>query len=327
MLRGKVKTVTDASGTTTYKYDRLGRLEKEEYPVYATNTSANSTGQYRAERIISYDGDTDLDNFNTGIFYTSGYARGGSYPYNIAILPVLDILTYYDANGNFQFETVTNTSYDGFGNPVIEEIWDSVGTANAWKTTKNYYDSYNNLNISVDPAGNETKMSYDSLSRPTEILDCYGNKYKTEYETQVSSNGTSKNKSYFMPGGTSLQQYVAENTNDIHGRVIEKKAYGDNGQTLTEKYKYDYLGNLTDYTDPNNNLNSYGATVHYEYDDASRLTGTRNAKNEYSSVGYDYRGNITSSSVSSQRQFTKTYDAQGRLLSDKDQLNKFQYYH
>jgi YD repeat-containing protein len=202
-----------------------------------------------------------------------------------------------------------------------------VGTAKIWKTAKNYYDSRERLAISVDPAGNETKMYYDDFNRPTQTIDCYGNKYFTEYETAVISTGATKDKSYFTPNGTTSQQYLTENIMDIYGRVVEKKAFGDNSEWLSEKYKYDYLGNLTGYTDANNNLNSYGVTTHYEYSPADRLTGTVNAKGEYSEIIYDDRGNITNSYVANQRQFTKKYDAQGRLIEDKDQLNKFQYYH
>jgi RHS repeat-associated protein len=314
MLLGQVKTVTDENGVTEYEYDLLGRVTKEISPVYEAYASVNSKSAYHFERETYYYSPMLTD-----------YAYGGYS--NVYTRAAESILYRYDASGNAAALSQSISYYDGLGNLVRERALDNVDGGSMWIYNNYYYNSSNLLIYTTDTYGNVTKTSYDSLNRPVSTVDFYGNSYITDYETAITATGT-KSENYFTPNGTTLKQFLVENTEDIYGRTVEKRTYeGDkNSQPLLEKYSYDLVGNLTGYTDPNNNLNSDGVTVKYAYNSANRLTSTKNAKNETSSVSYDGRGNVTGSTVGGQRQFTKQYNERGQITDDKDQLNNFQYY-
>jgi RHS repeat-associated protein len=314
MVLGKVRFITDADGTTEYRYDDMGRLTREISPTFLSNASPVAQSEYHYEKSIAYE-------YYTLTGYTDGYYVN---PYTTT---VTTRLFRYDSAGNYVLLTSNTDFYDGLGNLARNVTVDSVNNSNEEIQRDYYYSTaVNKLAKEKDPQGNITSYVYDGLSRLVQTTDAFGNKYSTAFETAITATGA-KSESYFTPAGTTLKQYLVENTEDIYGRTVEKRAYGDNNQILLEKYGYDYVGNLTGYTDPNNNLNSEGVTVKYAYDSKNRLTSAKNAKNETSSVGYDKKGNILSSTVSGQRQFTKEYNKQGQIISDKDQLNKFQHYH
>jgi RHS repeat-associated protein len=322
MVWGKVKTVIDANGTITYEYDNLGRVTKETYPVYETTTTQlnSTTGiteivtkQYRKEREITYGHNSDS--------ITDGLIPD-SYGRKLYTVFAYDRLKYYDvATGNLVFITQTWNDYDGFGNLVWNEYYDTVNGAGAWLINKYYYNNdFNKVSRNVDPLNNSTSYEYDALGRLSKTTDPYLNQYIAEFESSVTSMGT-KSKSYFIANGSSAKENVVELTNDTWGRTVEKNSYG-----LTEKYSYDLVSNLTAYTDANNNLNSYGVTNKFVYDGKNRLTDVINAKNETVLTSYDEQDNIISSYVSGNRSFTKTYDAQGRIVEDKDPSDKLQIY-
>ena len=303
MFFSKPKTVTDDNGTTEFQYDNLGRLIKEISPIYETYDTVNAKKQYKAERTLDY---------NNYIL--------GDYGRRILSLGVSEELIHKAVSNNaVVFVSQAEKYYDGFGNLAISREVDTINGVSAWVTNKYFYDSQNNLSSFADPQGNITSYSYDTLNRITQITDPYLNKQITMNETEITSSGR-KNKTYFQANGSSAEQYVVENTLDIYGRLIEKCQ----GGSITEKYTYDLVNNLTSYTDPNNNLNSQNVTNKFTYDGRNRLTEVRNANNELTYISYDDKNNITYFSVDGQTTFTKKYDPQGRLIEDKDALNKIQ---
>ena len=307
MMLGKIKTVTDTNGVTNFEYDNLGRLTKESYPVYSTNDTINATAQYKAERTIQY---------GTNTLTTVDYGR------QLRTAIVYDVLRYRDVPyNNSVFFSANWSEYDGFGNLVVSELYDNAEGTEDYIPTKFYYDVQNQLQKVVDPLGNIALFEYDALNRLTKITDPYLNNYINEYETAVTSAGA-KAKSYFMANGSNTKENIIEVTSDIYGYIIQQQQ-----ENIIEKFSYDLAGNTTSYTDGNNNLNSYGVTNSYIYDSGNRLEGMYNAKNEYTSIGYDAKGNILNSYVAGTKQFTKSYDAQGRMVEDKDQLNNTQTFH
>ena len=300
MLTGNIKEKTDINGTTTYQYDLLGRIKKETYPIYETFDTMSTTETYYAEKIYTYSNErlTDIPDFFSTPVYT---------------LKVHEILKYYDSSQNIVFQNEATRYYDGLGNMLRAKIPEIVEGALIDTTTSIVYNENQQIVKVVDPLGNITNISYDFLGRMTEISDPSG-VYVNEYETEILSTGT-KARSYLVNGP------VTEMEQDFNGRTISQTQTIGNDE-LISRFTYDLAGNLTSYTDPNNNQNSHGVTEKYTYTPYNRLESVVNANNEATYYNYNSVGNITSFSVGGQTQFTKKYNELGAIIEDKDPHNK-----
>ncbi len=331
MVLGKVKTVTDNNNkTTTYDYDNLGRKTLETYPAYEYYTSDSGAKENMyAKRIVNY-----YDRISEE--HTPKYEES----IKLLGMGVEEKLIYYDLTDpeNPQDELVKHTIdfYDGFGNIFKKYTRDIINWAYGFAVSKYFYNECSLLEKIIAPLDNITEYSYDNAGRLTETKDDLGNLYVTRFNLKQDAPG-SKSISYFInandiqPNGTyedNNRKNIVENYYDIYGRVAEKRAYKQySSDYVTEEYDYDIIGNVVGYTDAKGNKNSLGYTTYNEYDGLNRLVYTTNAKDERTEIIYDTQGNITTIYMKEpnkpqQKLFTKTYDEQGRMLTDQDPFDK-----
>ena len=341
MLLGVVKTATDDDGNITYyEYDNLGRPTRIVYPRYTTYSSYGTpdTEILPVENIVyesvlrNYDnisGDNKLmsQRVSTTLKYYDVTDLDIAYPANtdLASIPY----TYYGNQMNY---------YLGTGEIIESKVIDKLAAGEnepySVVTTKYYYNTLANTVTVVDPQGNQTVTQYDGLGREVKITDEFDNLQKFEYN--ISSDGIGfKAQSYFVPADdATAKENIVEYKYDRLQRVVSEKGYSSYPDAFSEvQYAYDYVGNVIGITDANGNLNSDGYTQTNTYDKLNRLISTKNANNEIIRNTYDNAGNIkkqtlTDSNGTESILYQRSYDGEGKLLSDTDNSgnsNVYQY--
>ncbi|MBU5334084.1 hypothetical protein KQI61_17975 [Anaerocolumna aminovalerica] len=324
MLLGQVLTETDNENkTTSYSYDYYGRITLIQQPDF-TNISGDT---YAVRQEYSYiDGHNwdYLDGNYWGIYGTT-----------------VNTCTVYvnKADNTLSYYNQLSTLYDAYGNLMLEKNR-STGVTQSMYT----YDNMQRVISSIDAIGNTVTQSYDPWGLVKEVTDSFGNLYVSDYDIL---NNMSMN--YFiakdniaayranMASNVYKENYV-ELLYDQFGRNVERKVY-ENWPTksgeLSERYNYDFVGNLTGYTDPKRNLNKDGVTTTYQYDSLNRIVRVRDAMNQITNIYYTILGEIESitlntdaSSTTPINLYTKSYNELGNVISKTDNkgYNKSYYY-
>lgn len=183
--------------------------------------------------------------------------------------------------------------------------------------TMQQYNSYQELEVIVDPVGNTTKNSYDEFGR---------------IEKEVNGNGEATLFSYDeeqrliavkSPGGRRLRWSYNEQG------LLEKKTFV-NGNTLKYEYSggdvvrivhssgrafdlaYDSQHNLSELTTPE------GSQLHWKYDDLGRLVKETSATGYWYTYQYDAAGNTIQITEADSNINTFSYDAADNLIGAKD---------
>ena len=287
---GQLQSVTDPRGnsgihtnsrsnyTSTYEYDRLGRL------LCITLPGDPSTG------VIS--DDIDFTYYDDGSLYKRIEADGGITTYTYT--PRGDVASVEISGGSSPSylaenryddvrnlirtiapdETVTLYTYDDW-NRLIEVEYPE-GNGESYK-----YDAYDNLITLTDGLGRKTENTYDVLGRLLKTERPDETAYTYQYDRLGSLTRTTD------PDGRELTWEY-----DERGLPIQES---DVGRSLTTSYSYDLAGNLVGKTDPNG---TEGVFV-YNADNLPltiTLTGT-NAASQVYTYQYDEAGSLMSADL------------------------------
>ncbi|MBO9713324.1 LysM peptidoglycan-binding domain-containing protein [Sphingomonas sp.] len=313
----------DAPATTSFEYDRLGRVTK----------STDALGNYEQYTLDAFGNRTTVRNklgaITTNLFDRRGlltsestavsgdYGTGGG-----GVSSTTIVNTYaYDARGNMKQRvegsgtSVARTTlffYDK-ANRLIEQrgMAVAVGYAGASATPSTFftYDGRGNLIKKVDPAGAATFAYYDRLDRKiaeidalgtysTFAYDAVGNLTATRlYATQVALPGTPGGNPPATPsGGYRETTYTYDNadrlrTSNVAGQLVGSwngSSYVTATTTLTTTYDYDGNGNAIKTTGPD------GSAVFAYYDKLGRKTSQIDAELYRTDWSYDANGNALS---------------------------------
>ncbi|MGE5417705.1 MAG: RHS repeat-associated core domain-containing protein [Acidobacteriota bacterium] len=287
MLLGLPTTITDAQNhTTVNEYDKLGRVISTKLPNVTVNGVVCQVYQ-----IINYQTGVTSDLFdetNQGLVTT-----------------LVETYTLFSSNKYNWHKTYFNC----YGKPVLDVLYDPV---RGWVIQAQcHYDAFNRLIFARDAEGNVYTYEYDAFNRPLGAYDPDGNCYGADY-----LDGARQKVTFFNPVGTGERQHELETTFDQLGNLKTKK---DVKSGITESFAPDYVGNVTQYTDPKGNVFNYG------YDKLNRLTSIKDPVN-VKPINYDYTilGNLKTVTIADNVYSwttTKNYDEMGRLISSVDPAN------
>ena len=333
-LNGQLDTVTDAENNrSTFEYDGHDRLSKTRYPVATTGALASSTTDYEQ---LTYDANSNViqDRRRDGQLISFTY-------------DALNRMTFKDVPNVVAGEYDVTTTYDNFNRPI------SV-TDNQANTVGAGYDALGRMISQSSPMGSFT-MTYDLAGRLTRITHPDAVFFTYSYNTSdltgiLQSTSTSLvtytydnlgRRTAITRGNSTVTSY----TWDPIGRL---GSYGQNlggtagdvtwrGPTAGTLVSYNPASQLTAITRDND---PYAWTAHYN---VNRAYGT-NGLNQLTSagattLGYDLRGNLTTSGTSSYGYTSENrlatgpggvtlyYDPTGRLsrLTQGTATTKFEY--
>ncbi|MBQ3630548.1 MAG: S-layer homology domain-containing protein [Prevotella sp.] len=317
----RISTVSDGNGRSlTFKYmsveganlinriiDPLGRTIVFGYQLNST------TGRYQLS------GFKDAKENDTQYYYGNSSKVSTSKLLTQIKLP----------NGNY----INNTYHDKNYRLTKTENGDSKTTVNV----TSHYDS----SVSTD---SEVKVSRAN-GTSTYNYAYNANNVMTSMSGPESMNVTIK--PYGTTGMQHLPQKITTNSMNISniayddkGNVTQVDVSGD-GKTLSTKYEYNTLNDITKMTDPMGNVTTYTYTngnltkvqspisgVYTSIDRNSNGTPSKVTNGEGVSVsyGYDGYGNLNKITLPGSLVTVPTYDAAGRLTSIKDALGNIYSY-
>jgi large repetitive protein len=287
---GRSSSASDTTYQTTYIYDSLGdELTKTSPPVPGYPDGMTTTSTYTTATTPAWGGgDTPA-----GLLASTTNADGATTSYNYTSGGDL-------AEKNSPLGQETTYAYDGLGDVEYESIfYDSAGTCLAPSAGQTYgpcenagsavqaetyfgYDPQGRLLTETDPPTTDAVTGTQHTEQTAYTYDADGD-VLTTVESDLTGGDPSRTTTNVYNGDDQLSS-----TTDPAG--------------LTTGYAYDAYGNLATRTDPN------GAQYSYTYDaDGRRLTETLD---NFTGTG------PTPSAPAAQLLDTKTYDGDGRLITD-----------
>jgi RHS repeat-associated protein len=271
--------VDSGSGPTTYlQYDLMDRQTL----VTGPDTSADPQGERTR---YTYDDAGRLTQLELprGV-QTTAFANDFSIFYSYDLLDRVVKQTSYDLDGSGAITATRNTHYcyDTPGN-LISVTTPRAGLASitcpttAAFTTKYTYDAAHRLLTKTDPLSHAQTFTYDSNDNLATLKDESGNTQTRSYDQR-----------------------------DLLTKVVDPFVVG--GRTLTTKYDYDGVGNLTREVSPRgydastDKVNFTNFLTKYQYDAVNQLTRvdlpiSSTTAASYIHNAYDANGNLTSSSL------------------------------
>ena len=290
----RVKTETDAAGTTSFGYDANGRITS------VTDKNKNTTGYVldaNGNIIETHHPDLTITRYEYDAMnrLTAVYGHGEKtpqvlYQYDYRGLVTLESNALkqskefrYDENGNLTYIKdedgfITNYKYNEVN--LISEIGYSDG--------KNAFFQYNGTGELVwfkDWTG-ETSYTRDALNRITSVSDPNTRKFDADNKLEYGYDGVGNTTLIKYPDGTQVDYYYnADNrvvaTKDVEGGV-SRFSYDPEGNLVFTEYPnyetsynyYDAAGRLiqTDEYSPNG-LNTF--STRYQWDPAGNLLGEK----------------------------------------------------
>lgn len=330
----KLTSVTDANQhSTTYLYDKAGRLEYETDPIgkkyrYTYHPDGKLDKKYNATSGTDVLQVTYSHN-NRGQITGKQYADGTSVSYG------------YDSNGRLQSASNANISYT-FNNYTGGSFKGRLKSVkdNTYNRTVSY-DQYNSLGqrkqvtVSDGNGSRTTTHQYDDANRPwiitagtkvfTYLYDKLGRRDSISYPNGVTvkhgydnldrltsikhSTGTATitfaNYSGFDKTGNRKNKITSNGTETYHHDEIYRLTQTDTPKG-SEKYTYDDVGNRTGGPGPKESL----PIVTYAYDAANRMTYGRQLGYDYDDAGNQISRNIPNAP---DKGWTLTWDQENRL--------------
>ncbi|KAA9006329.1 RHS repeat-associated core domain-containing protein [Paenibacillus spiritus] len=306
---GLVTEQKDSNGqTTNYDYDNQGRIKKITYPKMISNdngTPYQDTEEYNYYPNMVSD---HFDETNAGIH----------------VLKVDTFKIRTQLTSGAKSITYCNYLYNGLGMLLTQEQWDEYQAK--WTFDQFHYNESGQATYAKDKSGNTVTAGYDVWGRQNLGVDEFANRYISEYDLKQR-----KTTNYRISAADGKTWNRVEETQNPWGQVTSRTTtYTDlhqKAQTISEQYRYDLAGNLTGYTDPNQNMNEDGVTTSFVYDGLNRLAQVKNALNQ--STFYIYDGNNQITKVSMQEkggapQTLKTgvYNEVGLPIAKQDGLGQ-----
>jgi YD repeat-containing protein len=306
---------------TTFAYDQNGNKVRELLPDGEMQTwSYDAHGNLVLHKVYNQtNGVTNSTASQTiwDIYDTTNDGHGGQldaeYRYSSDFTPTGTTLAYANST-NYQEKTLY--TYDSLGRQsTVTDYTNSGGTATVSTSTQYTYDTISGNEASITTPDGTIDYSYNEA---TGLLQ----------ETTTSSNDTFY---YYNALGQLADVYSLKLNGTPYATYTGPSATTGlstfSGTPLTTVYTYDPAGNLSSVTDPN------GMVTTYFYDDENRLTSEMvvDGSNELFSAQYQLyddgqRENETDtryssgSTVSSQIEYTWTYDNANRLMSEQLQI-------
>jgi len=286
--------------------------------IYQSVKNVDGTTQ-TLEQKYTYD-------FNTGdtLTYTDGRQNTTEYQYD-----GLHRLRYVINPANPTVKTKKELVYDDSNNTVtqinemgnqLRNVYDRLGRLlktqsyenNAWVTlSENHYNALGLIDWMKDAAGNQTLYQYDAFGRTVKVTNP-----DSTYKQIVYKDA------WIYEGGTNLVQTIDEDNRstwtytDKNGLQTSVKAID------TERYQYDDVGNLIQYTDNKGNVTTY------TYDDLNRLIQVKNALSEITAYTYDNLNRLTSTTFPDGSTRQVRYDEASRAIEKTDETgNKEKLYY
>ncbi|MGW5659347.1 LamG-like jellyroll fold domain-containing protein [Streptomyces sp. NPDC003758] len=306
--RGLPTSMTDPNGNTTdYGYDEAAQQVTVTEPVVNAETNGGSATAVRPVTMTGYN--------------TFGEPAETSDPLgNVTV-------TAYDAEGQETSTKLPNYTPPGSTTPV---------TAMSW----NEYNDLGQVSAEVDPLGNRTTYSYTQLGDVASVTEPGGDKTTYVYDTNgdllstTRPNGAREESTWdYLGNELTSTEIVRQPTQRAYTAINEYNAPGgDLSRTVsptgvTESYKYNALGEVTDVTDAAGNVSTFtydmdgqllvakdpdGTSTRNTYDGFGQLIATqdldamggvlRTSSSTYDRVGNplsvtDYRGHTTTFTV------------------------------
>ena len=209
---GRLSSVSDSSGTTTFTYDNMGRATKTDKVVSATTYTTQSTFDL-AGRVssISYpqNSGTVAYTYNGPVLYqvkegTTTYATYVNYnaqgqPGSVTFGNNVATLYTYSNTGN------TNCPKDNFRLCTI-----TTGTTSATYQSLRYdYDAGGNVKSIADPIYGNQSFGYDELNRLNTAVGSYGTiSYTYDQIGNMMSNSQVGSYAYPTSGSTSVRPHA-----------------------------------------------------------------------------------------------------------------------
>ncbi|MEV8595029.1 RHS repeat-associated core domain-containing protein [Streptomyces sp. NPDC052012] len=287
---GRITEVIDQRGNAavTNVYDDMGRV-KEQADALGNKTQFAYRG-----------GETDVTSPNGGV-WTDVYEQ------NV-------LLAQYDPFGNkttygytYRLDPVEVT--DALGNKVNREV-DGAGRLEKIRTALSSrswtYDASGNVSLFTNGNTKRSSYSYDAKSQLSTATNALGKKVTFTYtdrgqlETVTDPRGKLTTYGYDAVGNRTSQMF-ADGTRWTWG--------------------FDAAGRVASSTDPRGNApgaDPAGFTTNFTYDDAGRLTSTKDTNGNTARNEYDAAGNLISVTDAAGKVTRFAYDAANQLTEVKD---------
>jgi len=210
--------------------------------------------------------------------------------------------------------------YDGYGNVGTLDYAEGATTItnNRGFTEIHRFDDEFRLTEAIDGAGYSTHHTYNAAGLVESVTD--GNGHTTSFTYDQGGNQTSATDA---AGHTTRAGYDLANNNIL---------WSEDADGVRTTYSYDASGTcLVSAANPVfeivyghyanglvSDVTRAGATTHYAYDAAGRLTQVTDPLGATSAMAYDVAGNLTSTTDALGRTASFTYDAAGRMLTATD---------
>jgi len=281
---GRLKTEVTPDGTTTYEYDKLGRVKR------ITNSNTDLITEMHYDQLVGDDPDPDVADNLIGqlaartVIVDENTSYTTSYTYH----PDGKTKSMTDANGNTWFYEYTTTS---------TTVIDPLGRRTTSVQTDQYLPSQ-----TINPDGSSSRVEYlysnnllEGSDYPTRIIDRGGNDRHFGYDelgrliSATDLGDTSYSYIYGDNGLASVQSPTVRNilsyTYNDSGEVT-RITYSDGG---VKEYSYNEENELERVTLPT------GVTVDYEYDSSGvEISRTNSLDGEVISTYDEENGQLLS---------------------------------
>ena len=292
-----IKETDELERETKYDYDELYRLEVvtndlDDRIIYGYDEVGNViTIQDERGKVTTYEYD-DIDR-QTKIINALGFETTIDYSNDTdARQLVVKVTEQVSADSNRSSESRTDSR------ERLQTFTNADGTGVSYS-----YDGNDNMLLSKDELGRETRYTYDLLNRLLTVTDAENRVVTTDYD----ANGN-------VVKTVDELGYTKEYDYDALNRLIGEQ---DN-LNRTVSYDYDEEGNLTEFIDAN------GGQTHYGYDALNRLWWENDPEGGLTSYGYDSVGNLKSVKDPNANDDGETNDFGHTVTYFYDELNRLE---
>jgi RHS repeat-associated protein len=323
---------TSDTYATTYTYDQYGNMTSVTNPQGHTTTyeySADYDHAYLTSQTDMVSGQeitvSATYDFDLGLVNSRTCACGSVTDYEYDVLGRMTKIIYPlvlgeqeraeyeviydDVNGTVTLfnenDEKTIRYYDGLNRMVKEERYTDV----LWAVSEYSYNYLDKLKQATDPLSRVYQYEYDAVGRATKFIN-------PDYTYSMLQYDDLNDIATLQDGN----QHTKDYTFDWAGNLVSVKEH-NGAATYETQYQYDELGNLTQMTNPEQDVYTY------EYDSLFGITEAVYPDSTEQHFSYDAVGNLIERVDQNGTAITYTYDAVSRLMEIdyQDQSVSFTY--